>query len=140
MAYVSKEMKAEKAPRLRALAKQYGLTATVAVRHSSTLILNVSKGPIDFIKNQADTVYENNHWAADKDADYAHNCARKYLNVSHFHTESFSGNAKEFLDKAFSIMYEGHYDRSDIMTDYFDVSFYVDINIGRWDKPYILTA
>ena len=49
MAYVSKENKESKAPRLRALAKSYGLTATVAVRHSSTLQLNVSKGKIDFI-------------------------------------------------------------------------------------------
>lgn len=29
-----------------------------------------------------------------------------------------------------------NYDNSDVMTDYFSVNFYTDINIGRWDKPY----
>jgi hypothetical protein len=30
------------------------------------------------------------------------------------------------------------YDNSDIMTDYFDVAYYNNINIGKWDKPYEL--
>ena len=28
------------------------------------------------------------------------------------------------------------YDRSDAMTDYFDTAFYLDVEIGRWGKPY----
>jgi hypothetical protein len=32
----------------------------------------------------------------------------------------------------------GNHDNSDIMTDYFDVGWYVDVNIGLWNKPYIL--
>jgi hypothetical protein len=24
------------------------------------------------------------------------------------------------------------------MTDYFNTAYYVDVNIGKWDKPYIL--
>jgi len=31
-----------------------------------------------------------------------------------------------------------YYNNSDIMTDYFDVSHYIYIEIGRWDKPYVL--
>lgn len=31
------------------------------------------------------------------------------------------------------------YDRSDAMTDYFDTAFYLDIEIGRWSKPYVMT-
>lgn len=30
----------------------------------------------------------------------------------------------------------GHYDNSDIMTDYFDVAFYYNINVGEYDKPH----
>jgi hypothetical protein len=37
-------------------------------------------------------------------------------------------------------MNDGNHDRSDIQTDYFDVGWYVDVNIGRWNKPYILEA
>ena len=28
------------------------------------------------------------------------------------------------------------YDESDSQIDYFNTSFYISINIGRWDKPY----
>jgi len=29
-----------------------------------------------------------------------------------------------------------NYDNSDSMTDYFDVNFYLDLHIGKWNKPY----
>jgi len=32
------------------------------------------------------------------------------------------------------------YDNTDIMTDYFDVSHYIDIDVGRWNKPYQVVA
>lgn len=31
-----------------------------------------------------------------------------------------------------------NHDRSDIQSDYFDVNYYGGVEIGRWDKPYIL--
>lgn len=140
MAYVSKELKEHVAPKLRALAKSYGLTATVAVHHHSTLVLNVSKGRINFIKDNADTLYGKNYHAFDNERDYEHNRNRTYMQVSHHWTDLFTGDAREFLEKAFTIMLEGNWDRSDIMTDYWDVGWYVDINIGKWDKPYTLTV
>jgi hypothetical protein len=30
-----------------------------------------------------------------------------------------------------------NYDDSDSQTDYFDVNFYLHLNIGKWDKPFI---
>ena len=32
-----------------------------------------------------------------------------------------------------------YYNNSDSMTDYFDIAYYTDINIGKWNKPYICT-
>ena len=32
------------------------------------------------------------------------------------------------------------YDKTDIMTDYFDIAYYTDINVGQWDKGYIYTG
>ena len=140
MAYVSKELKEHVAPKLCALAKSYGLTATVAVHHHSTLQLNVSKGRIDFIKDNADTLYGKNYHAFDNEQDHKRNLNRKYMQVSHHWTDLFTGDAREFLEKAFAIMLEGNHDNSDIMTDYFDIGWYVDINIGKWDRPYTLTV
>jgi hypothetical protein len=33
----------------------------------------------------------------------------------------------------------GNHDRSDIQSDYFDVGWYVDVNVGAWNQPYELT-
>jgi hypothetical protein len=32
------------------------------------------------------------------------------------------------------------YDRSDSQSDYFDTAYYVDVNVGKWDKPYEFIA
>ena len=32
------------------------------------------------------------------------------------------------------------YDKSDAMVDYFDTAYYIDINIGKWNKPYVFTG
>lgn len=32
-----------------------------------------------------------------------------------------------------------HYDDCDSMVDYFDVNFYYDLAVGKWDKPYTIT-
>jgi hypothetical protein len=37
-------------------------------------------------------------------------------------------------------MVVGNHDRSDSMTDYFDVGWYISINVGKWNKPYEMTA
>jgi hypothetical protein len=37
-------------------------------------------------------------------------------------------------------MNDGNHDNSDIQSDYFDVGWYISINVGRWDKPYELVT
>jgi hypothetical protein len=37
-------------------------------------------------------------------------------------------------------MNAGNWDKSDIQTDYFNVGWYIDVNIGKWNKPYTLEA
>jgi len=32
----------------------------------------------------------------------------------------------------------GNFDKSDAQTDYFHVGWYMSVNLGKWDKPYIL--
>jgi hypothetical protein len=51
MAYVSQDMKAKLAPTIKAICKKYGIKASIAVRHHSTLVLNVRQGSIKFIEN-----------------------------------------------------------------------------------------
>jgi hypothetical protein len=53
------------------------------------------------------------------------------------HHRSIPDDWKTFISKLEKICYAGNHDNSDAMTDYFDVGWYVDINYGKWDKPYV---
>ena len=123
MAYMSQEKKAKIAPAVKAILKKYNVKASLAVRNHSTLVLNVKQGSIDFINDFGDS-----------------EDAKKFgiqVNPYWYH-EHFVGKSKEFLTEVITAMNDGNHDRSDIQTDYFDVGWYVDVNIGQWNKPYAL--
>ena len=134
MAYMSQERKAQLAPAIKAICKKYGVKASIAVRNHMTLVVNIKSGNIDFIGNY-------NKVAGQK---YAHTAAGfraadRYLDVNpHWYHEHFDSRALSFLSELIPAMNAGNHDRSDIQTDYFDVGWYIDVNVGRWDKPYAL--
>lgn len=133
MAYMSQERKAQIAPAVKAICKKYGVKASLAVSNHSTLVLNVKQGDIDFIGNYNKTVdarpggFRNGSEAKDS----------IQVNTYWYH-EHFSGKAKKFLQEVLAEMGKGNHDNSDIQTDYFDVGWYVDVNIGKWNQPYAL--
>jgi hypothetical protein len=47
--------------------------------------------------------------------------------------------AWEVLQCAYEVGNADNWDNSDSMTDYFDVNYYLHINIGKWNKPYEIT-
>jgi hypothetical protein len=119
MAYMNQAKKAAIAPKVKAILKKYGLKGSLAVDNYSTLVLNIRSGKIDF---QKDAVGEFHH------------------QINHYWAhEHFSGKAKKFFSEVIPAMNNGNHDNSDSMTDYFDVGWYVDINVGRWDRPYEVT-
>jgi hypothetical protein len=137
MAYVSQERKKSLAPAIKAVCKKYGVKASLAVGNHSTLILNVKSGSIDFIGN-SNEVCSNDHYQV---AQGFKPDTSNYTNVNVYQYQShFSGQALGFLGEVITLMNEGNHDNSDTMTDYFDVGWYVDVNIGKWNRPYILEA
>jgi hypothetical protein len=135
MAYVSQELKASLAPTIKAICKKYGVKGTLAVRNHSTLCLNIKSGSIDFIGNGNETC-SNDHYQVSRG--FTPNKSG-YESVNTYHYKShYSGKALKFLSEVIPLMNKGNYDDSDIMTDYFSVGWYVDVNIGKWDKPYLL--
>lgn len=117
--------------------KKYGLKGTIAVRHHSTLCCNISSGPIDFIGNMYEIALTR------PETFYARDRVAKptYLDVNPYYIhDQYTGPAKDCLLELKAAMMEGNFDNSDIQTDYFHVGWYIDINLGRWNKPYILTA
>jgi len=135
MAYMSQERKAKIAANLKPVLAKYGIKATLAVRHHSTLVLNISAGPIDFIGNF--------------NAKLANDPYRKMLNggpakdhlcIGNGYDRWFDGDVVAFCDELWPLLHDGNWDRSDIQTDYFDVGWYVDVNVGSWNKPYVYTG
>lgn len=64
----------------------------------------------------------------------------EYVQVNQYYiSEHFPAEQAEVLNKIQEIIKTAgnHYDKSDSMTDYFDVAFYYNISIGRWDRPHV---
>lgn len=136
MAYMNQERKAVIAKALAPVMKKYGIKGTLSVRNHSTIVLNVKSGKIDFIKNMNDVCGKSFYHTTRGFREITD--SHMSINPYWFH-EHFDGDAKNFLEEAFvALKSAGWYDRSDIQTDYFDVAYYTDIDIGKWDKPYIV--
>ena len=115
MAYVSNEKKSQIQAALKPIFQKYGIKATVGRNsYKSTLVVNVSAGDIDF---GTDYQQVNVYWVDDH----------------------YTGKAKDFLNEVLdAIKKSGEwYDESNAQIDYFNTAFYIDINIGRWDKKYV---
>jgi hypothetical protein len=88
-------------------------------------VLNVKAGKIDFFEDYGDRG----------------RCSQKFgiqVNPYWFH-DHFEGKSKQFLTEAFDALKSaGYYNNTDASIDYFDTAYYYDINIGKWNKPYVL--
>src|SRR5574343_486097 len=130
MAYMNQELKKELAPKIKSILDKYGLKGSLSVRHHSKLVLTIRQGKIDFITNY-------NEHATMRHYHEKTDC----LDVNtYWYMESFSGKALEFLSEVIPAMNIGNHDNSDIMTDYFDVGWYIDVRIGDYDTPYKLIS
>jgi hypothetical protein len=133
MAYYSQERKQEVAPKVKALLKKYDLKGSLSVDNHSTVVLTIKSGNLDFIENFNDTVgiQPGGFRLGEK--------AKTYIGVNPYHyTSHFNGECLNFLTEVMGVLNEGNHDNSDIQSDYFDVGWWIDINIGKWDKPYVL--
>ena len=115
MAYMNQEKKKELSPLIKSICKKHGIKATLGVRHYSELVLNIKSGSIDFGTDRI-----NEYWYKDHFAD--------------------NPKALAFLSEVIPAMNIGNFDKSDVQTDYFHVGWYMSVNLGKWDKPYELTA
>lgn len=118
MAYMNQEKKAKIAAAVKPILKKYKVKGSLSVRNNSTILLTITEGSIDFIKDfgtKNDYIQVNPYWYQDH----------------------FTGKSKKFLSEVLPALYSAdYYDRSDVMTDYFDTAYYVNVSIGRFDKPY----
>lgn len=134
MAYMPQSKKQEIAAALKRIMPK-GLKYTLGVENHSTIRLNITQGPIDFFGEMLPARNLLNQEAQNDTK------ARGYASVNpYWYHEHFTGKTLTLLVEIFRCLNDGNHDNSDIMTDYFDVGWYVSVNIGRWDRPYVLTV
>lgn len=116
MAYINQDQKKVIAAALKVALKDYPtLKYTLSIHNHSTISFNAKKGP--------------------KSLDPE---GKGSLTVNHYYIDTqWSGEAATILKKINECMHTGHWDESDSQSDYFHCAFYVQINIGSWDKPYV---
>ena len=114
MAYVDQELKQQLVAAVKSELKKVlngdQLKVTFSVRNRSTIVATISEGTIDF--------------------------GTEYQQVNHYWIHShYEGRAKEVLEAIKRGLSAQHWDKSDAQTDYFNCAYYMEINIGRWNKP-----
>lgn len=125
MAYMSQEDKAKIAAALKKVMPAH-VKYTLSVRHNSTICMTIKSAAVDFIGNAA-------KFSQYVKADQGH------CDANHYHLEnSFDGEALEILQAANEALHSADfYDHSDSQTDYFNCAYYVDIKIGKYNKPFV---
>ena len=126
MAYMNQEEKAKIAAMLKKIMPK-NWKYSLSVENNSGIRLTISSAPIDLIEmaiNNKKTMF---------------NEKPKDLQVHDFRLESyFSGEVLEIFEKIKQALNLNNYNNSDVMTDYYEVGHYVYINLGRWNKPFLV--
>jgi hypothetical protein len=113
---MNQERKAQLAPAIRAVLNKYKMKGTISVQHHSSLVVTIKSGVIDFEMADEQYIQVNEYWI----------------------NEHYTGVARDFLTELLQAMKgPDYFCEDDSMTDYFHRSHYIDINIGKWDRPYV---
>lgn len=134
MAYMNQERKAKLAANVKAVMPK-GWKYTVAVRNHSTIVLTIQSAPVDLIGEMIRV--GNAGRAANGFAEWT---ARPHADVNVYHLDGQFDESLATFEQIKAALNDGNHNRSDLQSDYHDVGWYVDINVGRWDKPFVNTA
>ena len=136
MAYMNQERKQKIAQTLKPILAKYKVKGSLSVRNHMSIVLTLKSGVIDFIGN-SNRVCGNDFYQVQrgfKPTTSGYDQVNPYWFQDHY-----DGDAKAFLTEAFKALKSADwYDESDAMTDYFNIAYYVDVNIGKWNAPYIV--
>ena len=130
MAYVDQEKKAKIAAALKMVIPKTWKWS-LAVRNHSTIVLTIASANIDLIGAWYDM--PENKRKCDGYGKPTH------LQVNrHWLSSDWPESLLPVLTAVCAALNTDNHDRSDLMTDYFDVGHYVDFDLGRWNKPFIM--
>lgn len=127
MAYMSQEKKKVIAAAMKVALKDSGLKYSLSVPTGYGIVMTIKAGPVDFYENYTKVSGKGPH-------------SNGFIDVNpYWYNSHFDGDTLKLLQTIFAVLNDGNHNRSDSQSDYFDVGWYVEVSIGKWDKPYILT-
>ena len=136
MAYMNQERKQKIAQALKPILAKYKVKGSLSVRNHMSIVLTLKSGAIDFIGN-SNRVCGNDFYQVQRG--FKPNTTGYDQVNPYWFQDHYDGDAKEFLTEAFKALKSADwYDESDAQVDYFNIAYYVDVNIGKWDTPYIV--
>lgn len=128
MAYVNQDKKSKIAAALKPVVP-HGWKYSLAVRNHSTIVMTVASAPFDLIR----AFKRSAHFDPDTATEVS-------VNPYHFRSHIEDEVVADVIEKILDALNTDNHDNSDPMTDYFDVGHYVDLRIGRWNKPFQVTG
>lgn len=156
MAYATKEDKAVIMAKIKDVAKELDIKATVSCRivNLSTFKVNIKSCSIDLCENLITTceekiasLKESGCYGVREMEELETRLVRNInartrkesLEFSHNNLEKcFSGKALEFMTKVRDSILFNYHDNSNVYTDYHDVAYYWDLDIGNNNDGFIV--
>lgn len=137
MAYMSQEKKALLAPAIKAVLSKYNMKGTISVENYSSLVVTLKEGALDLIG----AANADNKELSDRRGTPFYEVKDNYQANPYYAHESTNKKVGSFFKELVAAMNGKssavkNHDNSDIMTDYFDVGWYLNIHVGKWNKPY----
>jgi alkanesulfonate monooxygenase SsuD/methylene tetrahydromethanopterin reductase-like flavin-dependent oxidoreductase (luciferase family) len=129
MAYISQEEKKELAPAIKAVAKKYGRTVTIGIRNHMDLVVKV-KGAEDIYERLYAKTIENRNGDSIQDnlelSEFGHSVNTHWIEEHHDEKDH------SFLNELHASMHsKDFFIDDDIMTDYFNRSYYTSIELHK---------
>lgn len=130
MAYMSQEKKKEIRNELKKVIPS-DWKWSLAVKHSSTLVLTIAKAPFNYfetaISNCRLRIFNSNLGEETS------------LKLNTYYLENyFVGADLELFKNIKDAMNKGNHDNSQPQYDHFDVGWYIDIQLGSYEKPFVV--
>lgn len=138
MAYMNQSKKATITAAVKPILAKYGMKGSLSVRNHSTIVLKLTSGPIDFI---GDMVAQRMFGYVPVELNKDEMRKRYELQVNpYWYHEHYAGTSLAFLSEIIPALKSADwFDKSDAQIDYFHTAYYFDLNVGAWNKPYVLT-
>jgi hypothetical protein len=122
MAFMDQNKKKEIAAELKKVVPK-GWKYSLSVHNHTSITMTIKSAPIDLIglhKNLSSNV-------------------KGHVQLNEFCLDrAYEGELLETMQNIVKALNTGNFDKSDSQTDYFHVGFYADLNLGRWDKDFVV--